>query len=108
AAGVGGLAYDWVYTHGGLPPDQELVPATLAWALAYYCFNTAGVAIAVSIRRQQPVVIVWRQNFLSTAPGYLISAAISAAVVLTWHRLGAVWCLFVVPGIFFKIGRAHV
>ena len=31
AAGAGGLAYDWVYTHGGLRPDQALVPATLAW-----------------------------------------------------------------------------
>jgi len=101
AAGIGGIAYDWVFNHANLGRDQEIVPATIAWVLTYFCLNTVGVAIAISLGAQQPVLKVWRENFLWTAPGYLISAIISALVVFTARHFG-VWSLLLIPVIFFS------
>jgi PAS domain S-box-containing protein len=99
AAGIGGLTYDWVYLHSGLVGEQQVVPAILAWVLLYFVLNTAGVAIAVALRTEEPAFRVWRTNFLWTAPGYVVSVCITVGLVLLPRYLG-VWSALLIPPVY--------
>ena len=56
-------------------------PLTAA-ATTYFFFNTFTIAIAIALTSRQPLLRVWNQNFLWSAPSYIIGA--SAAAVATW------------------------
>ncbi len=72
---------------GGVPGELRLplgamVRPLVGAATAYFLLNTVLVALAVALSTRQPIVQVWNQNFLWSAPGYFIGAA--AAAIATW------------------------
>ncbi len=47
-------------------------------ATAYFLVNTAMVATAIALSTRQPVVRVWNENFLWSAPSYFVGAGAAA------------------------------
>ena len=79
-----GLAYLWF---GGLPGHlgtdlQSLAKPLVAAATTYFIFNTALIAIAISLSTHQSFVQIWNENFLWSAPSYFVGAG--AAALATW------------------------
>jgi diguanylate cyclase (GGDEF)-like protein/putative nucleotidyltransferase with HDIG domain len=54
----------------------------MAAATVYFFFNTLTIAIAIALTTRQPLFRVWNENFLWSAPSYIVGA--SAAAVATW------------------------
>src|SRR5262245_39942594 len=67
-------AAGWVYTWlGGVPPTTALTLLALAKPLVgaattYFVCNTALVATAIALSTRQPLLRVWNENFLWSAP----------------------------------------
>jgi diguanylate cyclase (GGDEF)-like protein/putative nucleotidyltransferase with HDIG domain len=79
-----GLAYLWL---GGLPGHlgtdlQTLAKPLVGAATTYFIFNTALIAIAISLSTHQSFVQIWNENFLWSAPSYFVGAG--AAALATW------------------------
>ena len=53
--------------------------------MTYFVCNTFFIATAISLSSQQPIVKVWNENFLWSAPSYFCgarAAALGAAIVI--------------------------
>jgi diguanylate cyclase (GGDEF)-like protein/putative nucleotidyltransferase with HDIG domain len=79
-----GLAYLLL---GGVPGELGQTVTSLARPLvgaatAYFVLNTGLIAVAISLSTHQPILTVWNQNFLWSAPSYFVGAG--AAAVATW------------------------
>ena len=79
-----GLAYLWL---GGVPGHlgtdlQTLAKPLVAAATTYFIFNTALIAIAISLSTHQSFVQIWNENFVWSAPSYFVGAG--AAALATW------------------------
>src|SRR5207237_9814830 len=48
----------------------------------YFLFNTLTVATAIALSTRQPLIRVWNENFLWSAPSYFVGAGAAAGV--TW------------------------
>src|SRR5215467_1857261 len=74
-----GMVYQWM---GGQPGDRGLVIAypLIGAATAYFVFNTFTVATAIALSMKQPLLKVWYQNFLWSAPSYFVGALVAALV----------------------------
>ena len=57
-------------------------------ATAYFVFNTLLVATAIALSTRQPIVRVWNENFLWSAPSYFVGA-LAAARRRERHRSAA-------------------
>jgi len=74
---------------GGTPPGSAFslwdVPKPLVGAAtAYFICNTAFIASAIGLSTKQPIVRVWNENFLWSAPSYFVgalAAGIGASVI---------------------------
>ncbi|OFW43836.1 MAG: hypothetical protein A3J29_14970 [Acidobacteria bacterium RIFCSPLOWO2_12_FULL_67_14b] len=85
-----------------LGPDGSniaaLVRAAAVVAPLYFFVNTALVAGAIALSTRQPVVQVWRRNFLWSAPSYLAGAALAAFAAAASARGWFAWlALLAVP-----------
>jgi two-component system cell cycle sensor histidine kinase/response regulator CckA len=109
AAGLSGLAYEWVRHRLGPSTPHEMVPATLAWAVCYVALSTGGTALAMSRRCRDPVLKVWQEHFAWAAAGYIASASLYLAAVLAHPDIG-LWAVLFIPPIFFVYGsyRLHL
>src|SRR5512139_3244991 len=47
----------------------------IAAATTYFFFNTFTIAIAIALTTRQPLLPVWNQNFLWSAPSYIVGAS---------------------------------
>jgi diguanylate cyclase (GGDEF)-like protein/putative nucleotidyltransferase with HDIG domain len=70
---------------GGIPGLSSMSLAAMAKPLlgaagAYFLCNTALVATAIGLSTRQPVLRVWNQNFLWSAPSYFVGAIAAAGV----------------------------
>jgi PAS domain S-box-containing protein len=69
---------------GGVPRptlDAQFVVPLAGMALTYFFVNTIPIAAAVAVTTNQSAWRVWRTDFASSAPSYLIGAAASAAII---------------------------
>jgi diguanylate cyclase (GGDEF)-like protein/PAS domain S-box-containing protein len=64
--------------------DATLIKPLVTAALVYYVLNTFMVATAIGLSLGQPVLHVWRSNFLWTAPSYFVGAGAAAAGAAAW------------------------
>jgi PAS domain S-box-containing protein len=83
-----------VYVQLGGTPHVELT-AGLAiplagMALTYYFANTLMIATAVALSTRQSVWHIWKSEFASSAPSYLLGA-VSAAVVIAVTESSGYW-----------------
>ena len=85
-----GLAYTWL---GGrtVPIDIGAVPRPLVGAIAaYFVVNTGLVAGAIAMSVRQSVWEIWRDNFLWSAPSFMVAGAAGAGAAIVVER-GGVW-----------------
>jgi diguanylate cyclase (GGDEF)-like protein/putative nucleotidyltransferase with HDIG domain len=74
---------------GGIPGDLDLtsLPKPLVGAATtYFIVNTLTIATAIALSTRQPIVRVWNENFLWSAPSYFVGAG--AAAVASWMVVG--------------------
>jgi diguanylate cyclase (GGDEF)-like protein/putative nucleotidyltransferase with HDIG domain len=74
---------------GGIPGTLASTAADVAKPLigaatAYFIGNTLLIAVAIGLSTREPVLRVWYQNFLWSAPSYFVGAGVA---------IGAAWAL---------------
>ena len=80
---------------GGPPPGEPFSTLTIprplvGAATVYFICNTFFIATAISLSTRQPLLRVWNENFLWSAPSYFVGAL--AAAVGAWViQLGGYW-----------------
>jgi PAS domain S-box-containing protein len=83
-----------VYVQLGGTPRVELTASLAiplaAMALTYYFSNTLMIATAVALSTRQSVWHIWKTEFASSAPSYLLGA-VSAAVVIAVTESSGYW-----------------
>jgi len=73
-----------VYQRLGGRPDAEpsaLIMPLVGMALTYFFVNTVPIAVAIALTTNQSAWRIWKTDFASSAPSYLLGA-IAAAVVI--------------------------
>jgi PAS domain S-box-containing protein len=102
-----------VYQRLGGTPHVEVSAALavplLAMAFTYYFANTAMIAAAVGLSTNQSVWTIWKSEFASSAPSYLLGA-IAAAVVIAVIESSGYWLTLLVTAaplyLTYKVYRA--
>ncbi len=74
---------------GGVPGTLATTAADVARPLlgaatAYFICNTLVIAVAIGLSTREPLLKVWHQNFLWSAPSYFVGAGVA---------LGAAWAV---------------
>ena len=75
---------------GGTPhADIRTIAVPLVgMALTYFFANTVMIALAVALSTRQSAWRVWKTDFASSAPSYLLGAAAAAVVIAVTERSG--------------------
>ena len=76
-----GAAY---FMLGGIPAvfTAELPKPLVGAATTYFVVNTMAIATAIALSTRQPILKIWNENFLWSAPSYFVGAG--AAAVAAW------------------------
>src|SRR5205085_5904521 len=74
-----GLVYHWMEATPGTI-SLAIAKPLLGAATAYFVFNTFTVATAIALSMKQPLLKVWHENFLWSAPSYFVGALVAAGV----------------------------
>ena len=80
-----------VYLRLGGRPDADpaaLVMPLAGMALTYFFVNTVPIAIAIALTTNQSAWRIWKTDFASSAPSYLLGAAAAAVVILVSESSG--------------------
>ena len=91
-----------VYLRLGGRPDADpsaLIMPLAGMALTYFFVNTVPIAIAIALTTNQSAWRIWKTDFASSAPSYLLGA-IAAAVVIKVTESSGYWLtllLFAAP-----------
>jgi diguanylate cyclase (GGDEF)-like protein/putative nucleotidyltransferase with HDIG domain len=89
-----GVVYHWMGGQPGVIPGLAIGIPLIGAATAYFVFNTFTVATAIALSMKQPLLKVWYQNFLWSAPSYFVGALVAAVVAWVsglsyqWMALG--------------------
>jgi PAS domain S-box-containing protein len=70
--------------------DASSAVPLMGMALTYFFVNTIPIAFAIALTTEQSAWIVWKSEFASTAPNYLLGA-IAAAVVMAVMESSGYW-----------------
>ena len=65
-------------------------------ALTYFFVNTIPIAIAIALTTNQSAWRIWKTDFASSAPSYLLGAA-AAAVVIAVTESSGYWLTLLLP-----------
>ena len=91
-----------VYQRLGGAPDADLASLVMplaGMALTYFFANTIPIAIAIALTTNQNAWRIWKTDFASSAPSYLLGA-VAAAVVIKVTESSGYWLtllLFAAP-----------
>jgi PAS domain S-box-containing protein len=80
-----------VYLRLGGRPDadtRQLVMPLAGMALTYFFVNTVPIAIAIALTTQQSAWRIWKTDFASSAPSYLLGAVAAAVVIKVTESSG--------------------
>jgi PAS domain S-box-containing protein len=69
---------------------MEMIVPLAAMAVTYFFVNTAPIAIAISLTTNQGAWRIWKDDFASNAPSYLLGA-VAAAVVIAVTATSGYW-----------------
>ncbi|MDP3716661.1 MAG: diguanylate cyclase [Acidobacteriota bacterium] len=103
---VAGLPLDLAMgaDRAGLP---ALVRAAAVVAPLYFLVNTALVAGAIALSTRQPLIRIWRRNFLWSAPSYLAGAALAAVATVVWDRGLFAWLALLAAPLYLVFRSYH-
>jgi hypothetical protein len=76
---------------GGSGPEASLdvlIRSVVASSLVYFFANTALIAIVMALQSRRSIFRVWDQDYLWSAPNYLIGAFAAAIAVRGFHAWG--------------------
>ena len=80
-----------VFIRLGGKPDADaaaLILPLAAMALTYFFFNTVPIALAIAFTTNQSAWRIWKTDFASSAPSYLLGAAAAAVVIKVTESSG--------------------
>ena len=70
--------------------DLRVIVVPLAgMALTYFFLNTIPIAVAIALTTEQSAWRIWKSDFASSAPSYLLGAAAAAVVIAVTESSGA-------------------
>jgi PAS domain S-box-containing protein len=98
---------------GGSPAGDvvKMIIPLAGMALTYFFVNTAPIAVAISLTTNQSAWRIWKSDFASNAPNYLLGA-VAAAVVIAVTATSGYWLALLVMSaplfLTYKIYRAGV
>jgi PAS domain S-box-containing protein len=105
-----GRVYSALGGHADANVETMIVPLA-AMAFTYFLVNTAPIAVAIALTTSQSAWKVWKSDFLSSAPSYLLGAAVAAVVIQVTQRNGY-WMTFILTAaplfLTYKMYRAGV
>jgi PAS domain S-box-containing protein len=84
---VAGQVYQRLGGRPGEPLASMIVPLA-GMALTYFFVNTVPIAVAVGLTTSQSAWNVWKTEFASSAPSYLLGVAAAAIVIEVTHSSG--------------------
>ena len=79
-----GIVYHLMGGKPGGTAGLAIAGPLIGAATAYFVFNTFTVATAIALSMKQPLLKVWHQNFLWSAPSYFVGAIVAALVAWLW------------------------
>jgi diguanylate cyclase (GGDEF)-like protein/putative nucleotidyltransferase with HDIG domain len=79
-----------------LGPSHHVVGLTV-FSTTYFLFNTVSVSVAIALQQRRRWAIVWKENFLWTAPGFFASASVAAGIQAVFGLLHVWSLLFLAP-----------
>ncbi|MBI2828312.1 MAG: hypothetical protein HYX77_03430, partial [Acidobacteria bacterium] len=82
--------------HSDITSSASIV-ALLASLLVYYTVNTISIALAVALYNRAPLLRVWRENFLWSAPSHFAGGSIALAIAYFIQKLGIVSLVLALP-----------
>jgi PAS domain S-box-containing protein len=75
---------------GTIHADPRVIAVPLAgMALTYFFLNTVPIAIAIALTTRQSAWRIWKSEFASSAPSYLLGAVAAAVVIAVTESAGA-------------------
>jgi PAS domain S-box-containing protein len=80
-----------VFVRLGGAPDAEppaLIVPVAGMALTYFFANTIPIAVAIALTTQQSAWRIWKTDFVSNAPSYVLGAAAAAVVIKVTQSSG--------------------
>jgi diguanylate cyclase (GGDEF)-like protein/putative nucleotidyltransferase with HDIG domain len=83
-----GFVYQWL---GGVPGVLSVPTVSrplVGAAMTYFALNSALVAGAIALSTRQSMLAVWNQNFLWSAPSYLVGAGAAGIAAVLIHHSG--------------------
>jgi diguanylate cyclase (GGDEF)-like protein/putative nucleotidyltransferase with HDIG domain len=84
-----GFVFTWL---GGPPPGDpytwQIARPLVGAAMTYFVCNTFFIATAISLSSQQPIIKVWNENFLWSAPSYFVGAGAALGTAIVIDRSG--------------------
>jgi PAS domain S-box-containing protein len=82
-----GRVYAALGGHADADVETMIVPI-VAMALTYFLVNTVPIAIAIALTTDQSSWRVWRSDFASSAPSYLLGATVAAVITKVMQSSG--------------------
>jgi PAS domain S-box-containing protein len=98
---------------GGSPAGEvvKMIAPLAGMALTYFFVNTVPIAVAISLTTNQSAWRIWKDDFASNAPNYLLGA-VAAAVVIAVTATSGYWLALLLMSaplfLTYKIYRAGV
>ena len=91
-------------------PADIVVPAIAASAVVYFLANSVLIAVVLGLTMRQSIIKTWDQEFLWTAPNYLIGALVATIAVqsVTRYGLQAVLLLIAPMYIAYRLYRGYL
>src|SRR5579884_1238243 len=88
---------------------SDSIPLLFASAsVTCYVVNTALVAGVIALTGGKPIERVWRDNFLWTAPQYLVGATVAALFRVLSDHVGWQWAVLVLPSMYIVYGAYRI
>ena len=84
-----GQVYEWLGGTSVVDPIATALPL-VGMALTYFFVNTIPIVLAIALTTNQSAFRIWKTDFASSAPSYLIGA-IAAAVVIAVTASSGYW-----------------
>jgi putative nucleotidyltransferase with HDIG domain len=78
-------------------PLNQILPALLVFAIAYFSLNSALIAVAIGLEKHVSPYSVWRHNFLWLSLNYFCGASVAVLIVAETRQIDLRFIGVIVP-----------